>query len=196
MTEFLFGTPVFVVDCPEEHIKNIADETYKVTSEFSKDVTNPWDSNILTTFNIESNTNIVKNYCPYLSSYILKSTHQFLNELQVTPKYSIINIYDSWINYAKTGMYQEVHSHPFADISGVFYYETDDTSGDIYFIAPSTSYCHSELIFRSSILQDNLKVQSKKNRLILFPSWLQHGTLINKSKNTRISISFNIKLIS
>jgi uncharacterized protein (TIGR02466 family) len=195
MTELLFGTPISVIDCPDEKVEEISNEVTRANLKFNKNLATPWDSNILTTFNREHKVNIIKDHCPILCSYVLKSTNQFLKDLQITPNYSFIDIYDSWINYAETGMYQEVHSHPYADISGVFYSETDSDSGDIYFIAPSTSYCHSELIFRSNILRDNIKIQSKKNRLILFPSWLQHGTLMNKSKNTRISISFNIKLI-
>jgi uncharacterized protein (TIGR02466 family) len=196
MIHILFGSPIFVFDHPEDNTENISLEIEKISSNFKKlPLFNPWSGNILTTFSQEDNNNIIKNFCPLLNSYILKSTHLFLKELQVQPNYSVIDIYDSWINYGESGMYQETHSHPYADISGVFYSQAEENCGDIYFIAPSSAYCHSELIFRSKILTDNIKIQPKKNRLILFPSWLQHGTLPNKSNDTRVSISFNIKLI-
>lgn len=196
MINFLFGSPIFVFDHPEDTAEYISLETEKISSNFKKSpLSNPWSGNILTTFSQEGNNNIITNFCPLLNSYILKSIHLFLKELQVEPNYSVINIYDSWINYGEFGMYQETHSHPYADISGVFYSQAEENCGDIYFIAPSSAYCHSELIFRSKILTDNIKIQPKKNRLVLFPSWLQHGTLPNKSNDTRVSISFNIKLI-
>ena len=196
MINLLFGSPVFVFDCPEDNAEQSSFEIEKISSNFKKSpLANPWDGNILTTFSRDNSNNIIKNSCPLLNSHVLKSTHSFLKELQVESNYSVIDIYDSWINYAESGMYQEVHSHPYADISGVFYFQAEENCGDIYFIAPSSAYCHSELIFRSKILTDNIKIQPKKNRLVLFPSWLQHGTLPNKSNDTRISLSFNIKLI-
>ena len=195
MIDFLFGSPVFVIDLSDEISETISTETENATRVLNNNLSKPWDSNILSTFDKTNKNNIIKQHCPNLDTYILKSVNRFLKELKVDPPYSFINIYDSWVNYAERGMYQEVHSHPYADLSGVFYVETLPDSGDLYFIAPSTAYCHSELIYRSDILRDNIKIQPKKNRLVLFPSWLQHGTLANKNENIRISISFNIKLI-
>jgi hypothetical protein len=39
-----------------------------------------------------------------------------------------------------------------------------------------------------------LRYASKQNRAIFFPSWLPHWVEQNKSKNNRISISWNIQV--
>jgi len=194
MTEFLFGAPIFVLDCSEEQAHVLEKETANINNQTDRNLSNPWDGNILSTFKSTEANDIIKNCYPNINTHILKSTNLFLKELQVSPNYSFIDIYESWINYASQNMYQEVHSHPYADISGVFYSQVDNNNGDLYFIAPSTSYSHSDLIFRSKILKDNIKIKPVKNRLVLFPSWLQHGTQPNRANSTRVSLSFNIKL--
>ena len=39
-----------------------------------------------------------------------------------------------------------------------------------------------------------IKYDSATNRMILFPSWLQHYVPVNETKSNRVSIAFNIML--
>jgi len=197
MIEMCFGVPVFVVDCNDADLKTSLDaETQTVCDEYKKStLNNPWGGNILTTFKYNQSNHIIQNHCPILKNHILASVNTFLNQLEVNPKYSYLNMYDSWINYSEKGMYQEYHCHPYSDISGAYYVQTHENSGDIQFMAPSSAYNHSELCLRSKFLTSNIKYKAVTNRLVLFPSWLQHGTLPNISEKERISISFNIKLV-
>jgi uncharacterized protein (TIGR02466 family) len=81
------------------------------------------------------------------------------------------------------------HADYSAEISGVYYYQTNGKDGDICFINP----------FNAARYFDFGRVSSRSNniytptvgRLLLFPSYVQHKVRPNKTDNTRISLAFN-----
>ena len=109
-----------------------------------------------------------------------------------------------WININGKGCYNTSHAHPGSLLSGTFYVDVPDNSGDIEFDNPNglliDSYLTSwkltrkvdELIDSSNpMLAYSTRVGPVKNMLLLFPSWTKHSVGINHSSNDRISISFN-----
>lgn len=194
-TELCFSVPIHIVDPDTDTATILLSETEAIANLYRQSpLSNPWSGNIRTTFNFDQENNIILNECPALYSFILESLEHWLADLAVTPRYASVTLYDSWINYASTGMYQEYHIHPYSDISGVFYVEAPTGCGDIQFSSPSSVYNYAEICHRSKFLTPNVKYSPVKGRLIFFPSWLSHCTLPNTSSEDRISISFNIKL--
>lgn len=110
---------------------------------------------------------------------------QFLSSLKI-PKYDYKMT--SWITSFDKGEYAPVHNHLNADISGVYYYETNEKDGNIYFVTPSLAMTSS--IF--SKLADNFHVTPEEGKLLLFPGWLQHGVSTNTTSGNRKSLAFNI----
>ena len=94
----------------------------------------------------------------------------------------------SWITSNSKGEYAPVHNHLNADISGVYYYQTNERDGSIFFVTPALAMTNS--IFTK--FSDNIYVKPEEGKLIMFPGWLQHGVSANTTDSTRVSLAFNI----
>lgn len=94
----------------------------------------------------------------------------------------------SWITSNSKGEYAPVHNHLNADISGVYYYQTNERDGSIFFVTPTLAMTNS--IFTK--FSDNIYVKPEEGKLIMFPGWLQHGVSANTTDSTRVSLAFNI----
>ena len=104
-------------------------------------------------------------------------------------------ITQSWLNLTKPGGGHQKHSHSNSIISGSFYVETD---------VGQTINCHDPNQRLKEVIQfypqeiikfwnaDITTFDVKKNQLMLFPSWLEHGVQPNEQQTKDvISISFN-----
>jgi uncharacterized protein (TIGR02466 family) len=101
-----------------------------------------------------------------------------------------------WANLAKAENRHALHLHANSYYSGVIYLEVPHHSGNIGFKDPRAS---SEMLSfdytEESIFKNRtIEIEPKKGRLILFPSWLYHGTRSGNfdDAHDRISLSFNI----
>lgn len=109
--------------------------------------------------------------------------------------YSGFKITDMWSNVSKQGEFHRPHTHSNNYLSGVFYVQSDKSNtANIQFYDPrpqadvmtpsvteSTRY-NSHIWFYPSI----------ENRMLFFPSWLQHYVPTNNSELPRSSIAFNL----
>jgi len=103
-------------------------------------------------------------------------------------------ISNSWINIQKKNSILDYHMHPGSVISGALYVKTDDDSSVLNFLNPNP--------FMKFTAKDNQKltkymferayVKPQDGQLVLFPSWLSHGSDIKPNMSEeRIIISFN-----
>ena len=98
--------------------------------------------------------------------------------------------YDSsWVSMFKQGNYGHIHHHCAVDIAGVYYYKTNGEDGNIFFECPVPNM---ETSMGFIPLADRVNFRPIEGRLLLFPGWLKHGIETNETKDTRISLSFNI----
>ena len=100
-----------------------------------------------------------------------------------------------WSNILKPGDMHRPHTHSNNLISGVFYVESD-ANANIQFYDPRPQ---AGVIFPDvkKVSDTNSSVwffPSITNRMILFPSWLQHNVPTNTSNKDRISIAFNVMI--
>lgn len=89
-----------------------------------------------------------------------------------------------WVNINIPGSYNKLHNHvrPYTDsqgVSGTFYIEVPENSGNI--------------IFKNN--DESLEIKSANNKLLLFPSYLDHEVSKNLSLLNRYSIAFNYDMI-
>tara|TARA_Y100000361_G_scaffold145265_1_gene154255 strand:+ start:172 stop:789 length:618 start_codon:yes stop_codon:yes gene_type:complete len=101
----------------------------------------------------------------------------------------------SWMSKTDPGGYSQMHMHKNSFYSGVYYFdEYDNDSSALEFENPLTAYPDFQLIpTEFNIMNSNSwKIWPQKNLLVLFPSYLRHGVLKNKSNETRYSLAFNI----
>tara|TARA_B100000287_G_scaffold393494_1_gene406776 strand:- start:29 stop:598 length:570 start_codon:yes stop_codon:yes gene_type:complete len=93
----------------------------------------------------------------------------------------------SWIAKCEPGDYVHVHQHASSDLSGVYYYKTNEKDGDIYFESPNP-YLEVSKCYEARPWNHPPQV----GKIIIFPGWLRHGVTHNKTDHTRISVGFNI----
>ena len=101
----------------------------------------------------------------------------------------------SWLNYAEEKQYHHQHDHGNSIISGVLYIDADEMTDNITFhknIYNSSPYIKIKPSQYNLYNSDDWTVPVQKQKLILFPSTLQHSVSNLTSNKTRISLSFNV----
>ncbi|MBT8563619.1 hypothetical protein G6678_09030 [Polynucleobacter paneuropaeus] len=184
--EGLFRTPIYfaMLDNKDE----IKEEFVAVANKLSfHDAPDSWGKPLkLTTKNFQENIIEINNMTA-MRSAINQNLVNFLEILQLPFKLSEYRM-TSWVTSADRGNYSPVHNHYDADISGVYYYETNEKDGDIFFLSPNLAMSNS--IFRS--FGENFHIKPAQGKMIMFPGWLQHGVTANTTDHNRKSLAFNI----
>jgi uncharacterized protein (TIGR02466 family) len=101
-----------------------------------------------------------------------------------------------WANVNGPGASNVVHTHPLCFLSGVYYVKAEPNCGRIFFLDPRpaavmTAPPMSEF---SPWTFQQVRYEPKPGRMLIFPSWLQHGVEPNRSATDRVCISFNVGL--
>ena len=99
-----------------------------------------------------------------------------------------------WANVNAPGTGHRLHSHRNNFLSGVYYVQVQEQANSINFFDPRPQAG----VIRPSVTQstaENTEVVSlgvTNGTLLLFPAWLPHAVDINRSRQPRISLSFNL----
>jgi len=134
----------------------------------------------------------IKQFCVDQAKKFIKEVYNPAQEL--TPY-----ITQSWLNLSKPGDLHFRHTHSNSIISGVFYISTVEDD-KINFFDPNTKIKNIWQIptaeNENNIWNaDSFTPAVENNVLLLFPSWLDHGVMVNPLQTTdRVSLSFNIFL--
>ena len=127
--------------------------------------------------------------------------NNFSNELRIhlTEYCSSLNfnmreykIRSSWLSLFNKGNYGQIHSHGPVDMSGVYYYKTNEEDGDIFFESSNLNLESSLCYYK---LAERWKHKPIEGKILLFPGWMKHGIMTNTTEDSRISLSFNIQFI-
>ena len=107
---------------------------------------------------------------------------------------------DAWININPSGSYNIKHNHPTCDLAGVLWIKCPKDCGEIIFDNPSAFQTFKTINAYEDKFKDVNKIHHTyffppvEGRVLIFPSHLDHNVKENKSKEDRISVSFNIRL--
>ena len=99
-----------------------------------------------------------------------------------------------WANINYPGGSNAMHIHPNSLWSGAYYVAAESTSGNIYFEDPrAVSLMTMPRRTTEQPVNERRIIDSlpQAGRLIMFPSWVNHGVRENLSGKNRISVSFN-----
>jgi len=104
-----------------------------------------------------------------------------------------------WSNVQKSGAQHPSHQHPNSFYSGVVYLSIPPSdSGQLYFIDPRPAKNMAQANYQiSNCLSDrSVRYTPITGTMLLFPSWLEHGTevFLGNPTDKRISLSFNYAL--
>ena len=178
----LFSTNVYLID-------DVIDKNS--LSEIKKDIISTYNQ---TTKNWQSKANLHKNSLyDNLTKTIVQYTKNVFDSLYF--EYNGFNITDMWSNVLKPGETHRPHTHSNNILSGVFYVDAEQTSGIMFTDPrPQAGVIQPDVTKQFVDNANVIKYDSLTNRMILFPSWLQHYVPTNETKSNRISIAFNMML--
>ena len=101
-----------------------------------------------------------------------------------------------WANISRPGNRHALHLHANSFYSGVLYINAPVNCGNIGFKdpRPASEVLRFDFNQDSMFYERTIEIEPKTGRLILFPSWLYHGTKGGSfsEEEERISLSFNI----
>lgn len=98
-----------------------------------------------------------------------------------------------WLNYFDKNQQIHVHRHPNSWLSAAYYVSgSENTSGTIFSDPRPVSSITPTITNHNEINSSQYHTAFKKNRLVIFPSYLIHQTAPNNSMIPRITMSFNI----
>lgn len=178
-----FPTPIFHEEL--HGIDNRAIEKYayelreKDTAGIGKIPEDGWQSNYIT-----SGT---KEYDILLYEIIDKMAEVCRN-LQIPD----VQLFNNWININQPNTYINQHCHEGATFSGVYYIKTPKNCGNLKFRRPDEGRYYLPMMSQENdFLAEHWEVNAVERLMLIFPAWMPHHVLLNKSNEDRISMSFN-----
>ena len=96
--------------------------------------------------------------------------------------------YNIWTNVNEVGSKNVIHSHKTDAWAGIYYVQAEGT-GNLMFYNPANLL--NECKFNSPFIR-NTGIQPKDGMLILWPGWIPHEVIENKSNHQRINIAWGI----
>ena len=96
--------------------------------------------------------------------------------------------YNIWTNVNEVGSKNVIHSHKADAWAGIYYVQAEDT-GNLLFHNPANLL--NDCKFNSPFVR-GLGIQPKDGMLVLWPGWIPHEVIENKSNRQRINIAWGI----
>jgi len=192
MIENFFSTPIYMGkietsdSIDREFIHAMSHAVFKNDWQPDNDTAN-------TTFSHENSTDIIKEFdMKIIETKIINHAGKYLDQLTYPYKKTSTYILGSWLNTFTKDQVIGLHEHGYQPnmFSGCYYYRAPKNSGDIQF--KSTNPFVASFPHHSNKYSNLLTVEPLDEMILLFPSWLLHKVLPNKSNDTRISLAFNI----
>ncbi len=119
------------------------------------------------------------------------ASDEFGQTLGLRDRPTLVNL---WVNINPKGSYNRVHIHPESRLSGVFWIKSTNTddSGPLVFMRENSYALDTIAPIKTKYSVNRFGYVPLSNNMLLFPSYLPHQVLLNKSDEDRISISFNL----
>ncbi|CAB5221659.1 Conserved hypothetical protein CHP02466 [uncultured Caudovirales phage] len=129
--------------------------------------------------------------------FIVQEIQQCLDEYTSAHRMKPLILTNSWFNIMDRGSILAYHVHEYSIISGAIYLKKASGISDITFKTPNP-YARMLSISQNENIPGSkyAKVSAEAGDLIIFPSWLEHGTdYLSPLNDRRIVVSFNSNFI-
>lgn len=182
----LFSSPVCVTKVEEdlEYYYSRFKENYDFV-----DINAPNSNNVLFT----KRYHVLEDY-PELKTILMKYFYQFRDQV-LKLNDSDFTITTSWVTKSSQGSFTHYHNHANSYYSGVLYFDRHVPEASITFSNFNTQQSGFMVQFPTeyNIFNSEVwKINTEKNRLIFFPSYLYHQISPHEDSNPRYSLAFNI----
>ena len=123
-------------------------------------------------------------------SELKREFENVVNDSLKNLKYTVpLEMTTSWFTYTEPGKYIGEHSHTNSFWSGVFYLQ--DSSPLNFFKEDSGISVPSMVQNENLVFAGIVPIEAKEGHMLLFPSRVRHGSMINETKSARYSLAMN-----
>ena len=102
----------------------------------------------------------------------------------------------SWVAYTEKGEHIAAHDHGASHFSFVYYVLINKNHSALTFYEPNQRFYMPDAVKWNNQNHQNVEISTNSGQLIIFPSWLKHGTKKTEENSPRISISGDIIMTS
>ena len=99
-----------------------------------------------------------------------------------------------WVNINESQSYNQIHTHGRSDLIGIYYIKAPKDSGKLCVVRNDGLPYTSLVATNNQNFRASLEFDPIPNKFYLFPGHVWHHVTENRSKEDRISISFNIEV--
>ena len=106
----------------------------------------------------------------------------------------VVELQYYWIHVTPPGEVTQYHDHKPSLLSGVYYLDKPEDSGDLVFIDVNPFHEFSPRLLPGKsdpITCPEISLEADEGTMLIFPGWLPHKVPRNNSDRRRVSISFN-----
>ena len=97
----------------------------------------------------------------------------------------------TWFNINPPLGSNKMHIHPGGAFSGVYVIQKPKDSGNLILYDPKVQQFPLREP-RNKTRRDRIELDMQEGEIIIFPAWLQHSVTVNRSKEERVTMSFNL----
>lgn len=133
-----------------------------------------------------------------LQKLLDKEVQAFAKMLDMNLGRGKLKLTHMWVNVMPPSVIHTMHIHPLSVISGTYYVQTPVGCSALKFEDPRLVNFMSSPPRKDKAHADNqrfISIEPKAGQVILFESWMRHEVPANKTKQERISISFNYEWV-
>ncbi|NCF28106.1 MAG: hypothetical protein GWP69_12040 [Gammaproteobacteria bacterium] len=105
-----------------------------------------------------------------------------------------VTLQNYWVHATPPGELTQYHDHKPGLLSGVYYVDKPENSGDLIFIDVNPYQAYGPRLLPGEtdpITRPEITFKADEGTMLIFPAWLPHKVPRNSSDRRRISISFN-----
>jgi uncharacterized protein (TIGR02466 family) len=129
-----------------------------------------------------------------LSSAIARHARRFARHLDMDLQGGKLQMTSCWVNIMPANTVHSLHLHPLSVLSGTYYVSVPKDASSIKFEDPrlaSMMAAPPKLENQRPRNQQFVTLKPEAGQVALWESWLRHEVPSNRSKEDRVSISFN-----
>jgi len=140
-----------------------------------------------TTYDSIQNLLAIKKYI-FLKHILDRCVEEYCKTIALQPLF----ITRCWTSFLSKGCKTKLHKHEGSVVSGALYIQSSDLSSPLILNSPLKPYRQFDLFYDENCHNSyTVSLPAKKFILYIFPSWLEHETELETTKDIRQVISFN-----
>ena len=126
--------------------------------------------------------------------YFVKSCNAIARERNWDIREQEVSLRNYWVHATPPGEVTQYHDHKPGLLSGVYYVDKPENSGDLVFVDVNPYHEYGPAVLPGTtdpIARTEITMPADSGTMLVFPSWLPHKVPRNDSDRRRVSVSFN-----